>query len=116
MAHSTPSHPARGQVRPKPWGRWFLIGTPYLWLCLFFLLPCLIVFKISMSELQDTGIGFIDMVSVESPRHTGKLPCTEPLECVDEMLGAFDRRVERDHPSELVTLGCFCYSAQYSSC
>ena len=57
-------HPPHGR-RPKPWGRWLLIGTPYLWLILFFLLPCLIVFKISMSELQDTGIGFIDMVSVQ---------------------------------------------------
>ena len=48
-----------------PWGRWVLIGTPYLWLMVFFLLPCLIVFKISMSELADTGIGFLDMVSLQ---------------------------------------------------
>jgi putrescine transport system permease protein len=48
-----------------PWGRWVLIGTPYLWLVLFFLLPGLIVFKISMSELADTGIGFLDMLSLQ---------------------------------------------------
>lgn len=57
-----PSAPA---WRRLPWGRWALIGTPYLWLVLFFLLPCLIVFKISMSELADTGIGFLDMVSLQ---------------------------------------------------
>ena len=54
------------------------------------------------------------MISVESPRHTRKLPCTELLECVDEVLGAFDRRVERDHPSELVTFGGFRYSSRRS--
>ena len=49
----------------KPWGRWSLIGTPYFWLCLFFLLPFLIVFKISISELADTGIGFLPMAGIE---------------------------------------------------
>lgn len=33
-------------------GRAFVIGVPYLWLILFFLLPFLIVLKISMSEMQ----------------------------------------------------------------
>ncbi len=52
-------------LQGKPWGRYGLIGTPYLWLCLFFLLPFLIVFKISLSELSETGIGFIEMVSLQ---------------------------------------------------
>ena len=33
-------------------GRSFVIGVPYLWLILFFLVPFLIVLKISMSEMQ----------------------------------------------------------------
>lgn len=33
-------------------GRRFVIGLPYLWLIVFFLLPFLIVFKISLSEMQ----------------------------------------------------------------
>ena len=53
------------QGRRQPWGRWSLIGIPYLWLVVFFMLPCLIVFKISMSELADSGIGFLDMVSLQ---------------------------------------------------
>ena len=38
-----------------------LIGIPYLWLLLFFLIPFGIVLKISLSEMQDTGFGFKDM-------------------------------------------------------
>lgn len=32
------------------WGRTFVIGTPYLWLALFFLVPFILVLKISLSE------------------------------------------------------------------
>ena len=32
------------------WGRLFVIGTPYLWLGLFFLVPFVLVLKISLSE------------------------------------------------------------------
>jgi putrescine transport system permease protein len=32
------------------WGRLFVIGTPYLWLALFFLIPFILVLKISLSE------------------------------------------------------------------
>ncbi|MEQ1670114.1 MAG: ABC transporter permease subunit [Hyphomicrobium sp.] len=31
--------------------RWYVIGAPYLWLLLFFLVPFFIVFKISLSEI-----------------------------------------------------------------
>lgn len=31
--------------------RWYVIGAPYLWLVLFFLIPFLIVFKISLSDV-----------------------------------------------------------------
>jgi putrescine transport system permease protein len=31
--------------------RWYVIGAPYLWLLLFFLVPFLIVFKISLSDV-----------------------------------------------------------------
>jgi putrescine transport system permease protein len=43
------------------WGRRAVIGTPYLWLIAFFLLPFLIVFKISVSESD--GIRFVDLTS-----------------------------------------------------
>ncbi len=31
--------------------RWYVIGAPYLWLVLFFLVPFFIVFKISLSDI-----------------------------------------------------------------
>ena len=33
-------------------GRWAVIGVPYFWLLLFFMLPFLIVLKISVSEME----------------------------------------------------------------
>ena len=33
------------------WGRRSVIGVPYVWLTLFFLVPFVIVFKISFSEM-----------------------------------------------------------------
>jgi putrescine transport system permease protein len=47
------------------WSRWSLIAIPYVWLLIFFLLPFLIVFKISLSELNDTGIGFVSMLTIQ---------------------------------------------------
>jgi putrescine transport system permease protein len=38
------------ESRQFDWGRLFVIGTPYLWLGLFFLVPFVLVLKISMSE------------------------------------------------------------------
>ncbi|MEQ1715570.1 MAG: ABC transporter permease subunit [Hyphomicrobium sp.] len=32
--------------------RWYVIGAPYLWLLLFFLVPFIIVFKISLSDIE----------------------------------------------------------------
>lgn len=34
----------------RRWGRWFVIGSPYLWLGLFFLVPFVLVLKISLAE------------------------------------------------------------------
>jgi putrescine transport system permease protein len=42
-------------------GRWAVIGTPYVWLLLFFLLPFLIVLKISVSEID--GVRFKDLLT-----------------------------------------------------
>lgn len=42
-------------------GRWAVIGIPYAWLLLFFLLPFLIVLKISVSETD--GITFSDLLT-----------------------------------------------------
>ncbi len=46
-------------------GAWALISAPYAWLLLFFLLPFLIVLKISFSEAADTGVGFVSMVAIQ---------------------------------------------------
>ena len=45
------------------WDKTGVIGVPYLWLILFFLIPFLIVFKISMSEMQVSRIPFKDIVT-----------------------------------------------------
>ncbi|TXC65994.1 ABC transporter permease subunit [Piscinibacter aquaticus] len=42
-------------------GRTAVIGVPYLWLLVFFLLPFLIVFKISVSEME--GVVFKDVLT-----------------------------------------------------
>ncbi len=62
-----PQHPEAaepGASARLPWwrrGRLAVIGIPYLWLGLFFLLPFLLVLKISLSEMQT--VGFKDIVS-----------------------------------------------------
>jgi putrescine transport system permease protein len=48
-------------VRSGRGGRWAVIGTPYFWLLLFFLLPFLIVLKISVSEID--GVRFKDLLT-----------------------------------------------------
>ena len=45
------------------WGRTTVLGVPYLWLILFLLIPFLIIFKISMSEMQVSRIPFKDLVT-----------------------------------------------------
>lgn len=40
----------RGLLGASP-GRWWVVGTPYLWLLAFFLLPFLVVLKISVSQM-----------------------------------------------------------------
>ena len=42
-------------------GRWAVIGVPYFWLLLFFMLPFLIVLKISVSEMD--GVRFKDVLT-----------------------------------------------------
>lgn len=55
----------RAVLAARRWdlGRRTVIGIPFLWLLAFFLLPFVIVAKISLSELKDTGVGFQDMLS-----------------------------------------------------
>ncbi len=59
-AHWTARHP-----RLARWvnGRVAVIGVPYLWLLVFFLLPFLIVLKISVSEID--GVHFKDILTLE---------------------------------------------------
>jgi putrescine transport system permease protein len=45
------------------WGRATVIGIPYFWLIIFFLLPFLIIFKISVSEMQEGASPFADLLN-----------------------------------------------------
>ncbi|MDQ6681368.1 MAG: ABC transporter permease subunit [Pseudomonadota bacterium] len=45
-------------------GRLAVIGLPYLWLLVFFLLPFLVIVRISVSEM--TGASFSDLVTVQN--------------------------------------------------
>ena len=47
----------------RPRGRHLVIGLPYLWLLIFFLLPFVIVARISVSEME--GVTFRDIVSFD---------------------------------------------------
>ena len=46
-----------------PWGRYVVIGVPMVFLLLVFLLPFLVVFKISVSEMET--VYFKDLLSVK---------------------------------------------------
>jgi putrescine transport system permease protein len=60
-----PAHaPARRALWPR--GRSLVIGTPYLWLLVFFLLPFLMVLKISVSESD--GLSFQDLLQFNNGR------------------------------------------------
>jgi len=48
-------------TRRSSGGRWAVIGIPYFWLLLFFLLPFLIVLKISVSEME--SVRFKDVLT-----------------------------------------------------
>ncbi len=45
------------------WGRATVLGVPYLWLILFLLIPFLIIFKISVSEMQLSRVPFKDIIT-----------------------------------------------------
>ncbi|MEY4749164.1 MAG: hypothetical protein RIQ60_1378 [Pseudomonadota bacterium] len=55
-------HLLRSRLASLARGRSAVIGLPYLWLLAFFLLPFLIVFKISLSEVE--GVVFKDVISL----------------------------------------------------
>lgn len=59
--------------------RWYVIGAPYLWLLLFFLVPFLIVFKISLSD-----------VATAIPPYTPTLDLAGGWEAVKEFFGQLD--------------------------
>ncbi|MEJ8677691.1 putrescine ABC transporter permease PotH [Plesiomonas shigelloides] len=48
--------------RHRPGGRHAVIATPYIWLLVFFLVPFLIVFKISFAEMQVAIPPYTDLV------------------------------------------------------
>lgn len=47
----------------RPGGRYAVIAAPYIWLLVFFLVPFLIVFKISFAEMQVAIPPYTDLVS-----------------------------------------------------
>lgn len=58
------TRPARGTLaRRRLRGRQLVIGVPYLWLLVFFLLPFVIVARISVSEMD--GVAFRDLVTFQ---------------------------------------------------
>ena len=59
--------------KPRLGGRQAVIGVPYLWLLLFFLLPFVIVLRISVSEMET--VQFKDLVTL----HDGVLQLTLKL-------------------------------------
>jgi putrescine transport system permease protein len=46
----------RAPAKPSNAGRYAVIGVPYVWLLVFFLLPFLIIMKISVSEMGDVSV------------------------------------------------------------
>lgn len=44
----------------SPWGKWSVIGTPYLWLIVMLLVPFIYLFMISLAEMVQGG-GFMDV-------------------------------------------------------
>ncbi|HUO80215.1 MAG TPA: hypothetical protein VMU00_08730, partial [Steroidobacteraceae bacterium] len=60
-----------------PLGRWFVIALPYLWLAVFFLIPFLIVLKISFAQL-----------AIAQPPYTPLFICTDPARA-DSSWGCF---------------------------
>lgn len=51
------------RVKNIDWGRTTVLGVPFVWLILFFLIPFLIIFKISVSEMQVSRVPFKDIVT-----------------------------------------------------
>lgn len=47
------------------WGPRMVIGLPFGWLGLLFLLPFVVVLKISMSEMNESGIGYKELVDFQ---------------------------------------------------
>ena len=66
-----------GQIGPGGWGRRLVIAVPFLWLVLFFLVPFLIVFKISLSQ-----------TAIAQPPYTPVFDFAEGLEGLRRFLSA----------------------------
>lgn len=50
------------------WSRWgprLVIGLPFAWLGLLFLLPFVVVFKISLSQMNESGVGFQELLDFQ---------------------------------------------------
>lgn len=61
MSVNTMTHLAEPHRSKRAWGRRTVIGVPMIFLLLVFLLPFLVVFKISLSEMD--GVAFKDVVT-----------------------------------------------------
>ena len=52
-------------ARRARWGPRLVIGLPFAWLALLFLLPFVVVLNISLSQMNESGIGFKDLVDTQ---------------------------------------------------
>ena len=66
-----PPSPSVALAAPAPtarrarWGPRLVIGLPFAWLALLFLLPFVVVLNISLSQMNESGIGFKDLVDTQ---------------------------------------------------
>ena len=68
MSQPSASNAMAAPDRAAWWSRWgprLVIGLPFAWLDLLFLLPFVVVLKISLSEMNESGIGFKELVDLQ---------------------------------------------------
>ncbi|MEX5411926.1 putrescine ABC transporter permease PotH [Atlantibacter hermannii] len=86
-------------------GRKLVIALPYLWLILLFMLPFLIVFKISLAEMARAIPPYTDLVSVEDSQLSIMLNLANFLQLTDDPL-YFEAYLQSLQVAGISTLCC----------